>query len=429
MSATRKLNLAMLMIGLLALCLIASSARAGDDTIPPGTRITPQNWRKYKDFMPQGLQTILSGRTMWKVPADAVMEVGPLVDYPVPKGWSDATEKYKGQTRLIKLDTGGYTLEGYQAGTPFPDYSDPDSAYKILYNLYYHYGGSIAHYESTAYEIDRYINTSNSLSFQVYLQFTHMTDPGFPGYAKEMPGYYSSYYNELEQPEQSRYTAPLELIFDDPQRLPEFYVFLPSLRRALRLSSSARCAPYAGEDYVGDDIYAGIPLPVGWFQAKYVGHKKMLMFRPTPSNMAQFDINNFYYPPLLFPKPNIGKWQVFDAVVIDVSRVPSESAGYCYANRRIYADPRTWNAMWIDLFDNQNKFWKLMAWLESPEPVPGGGYVTNIRGVNWMIDMQNGHASFASVGKDIFQVNQQVPQQFYDVSRYGSPAGLAKIMR
>lgn len=419
----------LLVICLFGSFLLASSAWAADNTIPVGTKITPQNWQKYKDYMPQGVQVILSGTTIWKLPSDAVMEVGPLIDYPLPRQWHEATEKYKNQTKLVKLATGGYTLEGYQAGTPFPDYSGPDAAYKILYNLYYHYSGSVNHYQSDGYEIDRYLSEYKNSSYQVFLQFTHMTDPGFPGFAREMPGYFSSYYDELLEPEQSKYTSPLELIFDDPQKVPEFYVFLPSLRRALRLSSSARCAPYAGGDYVGDDIYAGVPLPVGWFQAKYVGRKKMLMFRPTPSNMEQFNLRNYYYPPLFFPKPAVGKWQVFDAEVIEVSRVPSLASGYCYANRRIYADPRTWNAMWIDLFDQNNKFWKQMAWLESPEPVPGGGFIPNIRGINWMIDFQNFHSSFAYVGRDIFQINEQVPKNFWDVSRYGSPAGLQKIMR
>ncbi len=416
------------LIGFVFLFLMAAGAWAGSD-IPAGTRITPQNWQQYKDFMPQGLQTVLAGTTVWKVPPDAVMEVGPLVDYQLPRSWYEATEKYKNQTKLVKLDTGGYTVEGYQAGTPFPDYSGPEEAYKILYNLYYHYGGAIAHYESDGYEIDRYLNGYKNLSYQVFLLFTHISDPGFAGYSREMPGYLSSYYDELEEPEQSKYTSPLELIFDDPQKVPEFYVFLPSLRRALRLSSSARCAPYAGGDYVGDDIYAGIPLPVGWFQAKFLGRRKMLMFRPTPSNRDQFNIGNYYYPPMLFPKPIVGKWQVFDALVLDVSRVPSLNSGYCYGLRRMYADPRTWNVMWIDLFDQNNKFWKLMGWLESPEPVPEGGYIPNIRGVNWMVDFQNGHSSFALVGKDTFQVNQQVPKEFADVSRYGSPAGLQKIMK
>jgi hypothetical protein len=419
-----------LVVGLFVLSVMVSAARAADDTIPPGTRITAQNWQKYKDFMPRGLQTILSGTTQFKVPSDFAMEVEPLVDYPLPKSWYDASEKYKNQAKLVKLPTGGYTIEGYRAGTPFPDYSGDGEAYKILYDLYYHYGGSIARYESDGFEIDRYLNSARNLSYQVYLQFTHMTDPGFPGYEAEMPGYYASYYDELELPEQSKYTSPLELVYDDPQKVPEFYVFLPSLRRALRLSSAARCAPYAGSDYVSDDIFAGIPLPVGWFQAKFVGKKKMLMFRPTPGNQVQFDINNYYYPPIWFAKPGkVGKWQVFDAVVIEVSRVPSLNAGYCYGLRRLYADPRTWNVMWIDLYDQTLKYWKLMSWLESPEPVPGGGYVPNIRGINWIIDFQNGHASYAVVGKDIFQINQQVPKQFWDVSRYGSPAGLQKIMR
>src|SRR5580704_2679740 len=103
-----------LAISLLGFFLMVSSAPALE-TIPVGTKITLQNWQQYKDFMPQGLQTILSGTSVWKLPADAVMEVGPLVDCPLPRTWYDATEKYKDQARLKKLDTGGYTLEGYQA--------------------------------------------------------------------------------------------------------------------------------------------------------------------------------------------------------------------------------------------------------------------------------------------------------------------------
>src|SRR5215469_1341838 len=189
---------------LLVLCVRVPFARAAE-TIPAGTKITPQNWQQYKDLMPQGLQTILSGTTVWKLPADAVMEVGSLVDYPLPATWYDATEKYKNQARLKKLDSGGYTIEGYQAGTPFPDYSGPDKAYKILYNLYYHYSGSINYYQSESFEIDRYLSDYVNGSFQVFLQFTHMTDPGFAGHAAEMPGYLSSYYNELVTPEQSKY--------------------------------------------------------------------------------------------------------------------------------------------------------------------------------------------------------------------------------
>ncbi len=97
----------LLVICLFGSFLLASSAWAADSTIPVGTKITPENWQKYKDYMPQGVQVILSGTTIWKLPSDAVMEVGPLIDYPLPRQWHEATEKYKNQTKLVKLATGG----------------------------------------------------------------------------------------------------------------------------------------------------------------------------------------------------------------------------------------------------------------------------------------------------------------------------------
>jgi len=85
---------------------------------------------------------------------------------------------------------------------------------------------------------------------------------------------------------------------------------------------------------------------------------------------------------------------------------------------------------WTDLYDQDLKFWKLFAGWESPEKVPrGDGYFLGVKGLNWMVDFQNDHASFAMVGKDIFTLNETVPQEFRDVSRYGSPAGLSKIMK
>jgi hypothetical protein len=44
------------------------------------------------------------------------------------------------------------------------------------------------------------------------------------------------------------------------RRYPEIYVFLPSLRRSLRLSSAARCAPLLGTDFTNHDA-STVPLP------------------------------------------------------------------------------------------------------------------------------------------------------------------------
>jgi hypothetical protein len=69
------------------------------------------------------------------------------------------------------------------------------------------------------------------------------------------------------------------LSYDDPQRLPEVYVFVPSLRRSLRLSAGARCAPAQGTDFTTDDE-TNTPEPPGIFQARLLGEKTYWLFGP-----------------------------------------------------------------------------------------------------------------------------------------------------
>jgi hypothetical protein len=64
-----------------------------NSAISPGTRITMQNWQNFKQFMPDGMVALFEGRYFWKMPADVSMEVGPTVNYPLPKNYLEATEK------------------------------------------------------------------------------------------------------------------------------------------------------------------------------------------------------------------------------------------------------------------------------------------------------------------------------------------------
>jgi hypothetical protein len=55
--------------------------------------------------------------------------------------------------------------------------------------------------------------------------------------------------------------------------LTEEYVFLPSLRRSLRLSSASRCTPILGTDYLADDT----DWKPAFFKPEYYGEKKLLV--------------------------------------------------------------------------------------------------------------------------------------------------------
>src|SRR6202035_2406664 len=78
-------------------------------------------------------------------------------------------------------------------------------------------------------------------------------------------------------PEQSKYTAGLVLFFNDPTRIQENWAFVPSLRRPLRLSASARCAATLGTDSTTDDQRTGFNMLVSEATSKLVAHKMTLM--------------------------------------------------------------------------------------------------------------------------------------------------------
>jgi Protein of unknown function (DUF1329) len=108
-------------------------------SLQPGTTITAQNWQQYKDFMPLAMQDFFEGKFFWKMPADIQMNVRETKIYPLPKGYTEATERYGGQTRVIHLPDGHNDVQGYVAGRPFPNPQEPDKGYKILANVWFAY--------------------------------------------------------------------------------------------------------------------------------------------------------------------------------------------------------------------------------------------------------------------------------------------------
>ena len=185
------------MAALLAVCLLfptltqvqhAAAANPGfadsmppGETIPVGTRITVENWHKYKKFMPDGMIALFQGAYYWKMPPDVEMEVGPTVIHPLPKTYLDATAKYASQVKLIELPDSRLSLKGYQGGTPFPDPSDPHKGWEILANLWYRY---MPHLLVDTYGTGCYVDSVSGISCNadeiVYRQLSFNTDLGIP---------------------------------------------------------------------------------------------------------------------------------------------------------------------------------------------------------------------------------------------------------
>jgi Protein of unknown function (DUF1329) len=389
--------------------------------------------------MSLGMRSLLSQKYFWKIPPEAVLEVAPTVKIGLPRKFREDTEKYHNQVKLVRSGD-GYSVSGYVAGIPFPDIdaNDPQAGVKLIYDNYYNYIPYRVFSEAGPKggngwtSVDRYGNKTWSYVYEIYYKFKHISDPGMGLNAPDQQGdIFLSQNNVVWEPEQSKYTNDLLIFYDDPARDPEVYVFVPSLRRSLRLSSAARCAPLLGGDYVADDSREGLNIQPPIFQGKLLGVKRVLQIaHADPQGYQNY---SYYFSPSTFPMAGVGKYELRDTYVVDIQRVNSLQRGYCYSHRIVFLDKETFEPIDVDLYDANNGFWKGILNIYYPTPLPGspGDFVTALGGpgnvCSTMWDLQNNHITFAIMYGT--KINAETPHQYWDSYRWGTPAGMAQVMQ
>ncbi|MGH7906447.1 MAG: DUF1329 domain-containing protein [Candidatus Binataceae bacterium] len=400
--------------------------------IPPGTVINMKNWRTYKQYMTHSMEVLFSGQYFWKFPPDFYLEVGQTKNYPMgSKPFIDATKKYNHLVKIVNLPSGGHNITGYVAGIPFPNPSGPLKGWQVLVDDWYAFQPYIICSSKPAwYHIqDRYHNVSTESIVVVFRRVGHTADDDQPLYNPKAPGEDFTEWAQVLSPEQARYTATITIYYLDLSKPEDTYLFIPALRRTLRLSTAARCSPLFGTDVTYDDARHGaFNGNVTIFDADFLGDKKVLMMPEYNNDMVQ-DIKNLYQP-VFFPKPFVGKWQLRDSWNIDVHRIPAYAKGYCYGKRILYVDKQSFQSQWADLYDANNKFWKVDLDPQDMLTVPGEGTFWTNNGVSGFWDMQNDHMTSLILPFTANDGCRNVQgRNFTDMGRYGSVGGLSQIMR
>jgi hypothetical protein len=408
----------------------ASEAAVTGSSDPVGTRITIQNWQKYRAYMPDGMAALFEGKYYWKMPPDVEMEVGPTTIYPLPKNYIEATEKYASQVRLVDLPGGRLNLDNYQGGIPFPNPADPHRGWKVLANLWLRY---LPHLSVDTNGVVCTMDSSNSISckagMKVYRQLAFNTDPGIPAEIPGTQGKYFTQYEMVKEPEQERYTTVLTISYADLTRPEEVYVFIPSLRRYQPMSPNARCSADLGTDETPDDRRYGFDTNLTKIDAEFVGEKKILALVDYTIPPGRIPAN--YYMPLGWPMRSWGKWQLRDVDVVSV-RKSAEGAGHCLGKKVVYVDKATSAPLWEDLYDDKLQPWRFVGIFPRTLDIPDiGPVLTSNSMVYGFWDVKYSHATiFAEPGEgEPFYVNQQAPSDFLDLERYTTPGGLSLIMR
>jgi hypothetical protein len=426
-----------------ALCLalgFSAATALADCKVSPGTVINKQTWTQYKDCFSGGVQLLWQGSEFWKMPDDVEIHVGPQHSWTLPKPFVEASEKYGSQTRLVKQPDGRYKLQNYIAGVPFPNPSGPDKGTEIMANDTYKLQGYLVAVavelgnQGAFYTKDRFGNSSPQIVDATYRQLAYNweSDQGVPAVDPQSSGAWYSEWIMVEQPEQSRYTAVLTLFWQDNLKDEDDYAFVPALRRSLRLSSSARCAPLLGSDMVKDDQRVGWNGGVGKFEGTWLRDQKLLTLVEM-NGKAAGNYPNEYDGLLGFAKPSWGNWETRDAYVVDVHRIPSLAPGYCYGKRIDYIDKQYYGNIAEDIYDSNQKLWKVVWTASAPAQLDNYGEQLGMGGIveiYW--DVQNDHVSYITSFNPSGKLelwDKQVPPQWNNVSKYASPSGLMTLMR
>ena len=425
----------------------AASPPPAETKISPGTMITVQNWRAYRQFMSEGMVQLFEGQQFWHPPKNLRIEVGPTIPIPLPKTYLADTATYSNRVKLVRTASGGYVPMGYVAGLPFPHPLEGDPQLKgqrIFWDAYYRYQPRVQSAPGFSYTLDRFGNmTQTSEVRAVDSQLDYLSELDYPHTIAEGAPYYFARFEQQLAPEQGKYSTILDLTPSDPTKLDELYEYVPTLRRSLRLSQAARCAPVFGSDYLIDDQNGGPPGLPQLFQINYLGDKRILTLEhasaasfDSPPKTTQLD-EHFYYPGAAgivpFPTPGMGHWELRETYVLSLKRLPQFAKGYCYSNRILYVDKENYfGAGELDLYDALGKLSKTQLVFLDPVRIPGSkGDVAELLTGPSIGLLVNFHSEHVTVSPYLHScLNDQCAEAGYlDVSSYASPEGLMKIVQ
>jgi hypothetical protein len=387
----RQIRTTVALMLLLGTAWVAPAASARAD-VQPGDVITKDNVDKVKDLVSPGVE--------WRVRHGMSMKIVPYKKIEWNKAYSEATEKYAGQT---KLAPDGRSLIGHVAGMPFPniDPNDPQIALKLMWN--YDYKPYVTDDEDLRnFDADTGPVTGTApMQVERHYLLDHQRTLAYTArlYVDPKP--------ELPNPDKVRGKSSLHPILEpfdlkgvgltairylSPDRQDDTWLYLPSLRRVRRLSSSQRSDALFGQD-TDVDSYGGYAGQIPWFDWKYLGEKEIL---------ASFHGEQF---PVKYCEGGgdfifCDNWEKRKVYVIEgVSKLPQ----YAYGKRVIFLDKETYYIAYSDIYDRSGQLWKVWVneWSFKKRATPSYGityedempYQPSIT----MVDMQLSHATKAAL--------------------------------
>jgi hypothetical protein len=369
---------------------------AAEADLKPGDTIGPQNW--------QSIEGMVGENLLNRVKGGYTIQIKPSKTYRPLKEYVEATERYSGK---VALGPNGELLN-YVAGQPFPkfDPSDPQIGQKLAWNFFYRWlgddektggagkGGKIIR---AAIEKDGSERRADLVSYFLFPSTRYSLNP-----KPAIPGYEHIDFMQLRvdsYPRDASGTTTLEIRYKDPGRADDLYIYLPSIRRIRRATTTQRCQTLAPSEFNLDDINS-FNGKITDFNYKYLGDKKIL------ANISQEHLPFARKPGDYLPLDE--KWEVVDTHVLEVT--PKDSS-YCYPRKLLHLNKVTFDTHWTLMWDNKGAYWKEQFGFFTPVKLADGREVWSVGDVV-IHNVQNGRTTIVTATR---AYNQGYPASMFSL--------------
>jgi hypothetical protein len=353
---------------LLAPALAVAQEKTGEDVVPgvpfkEGDVIPFDQINKLKDYLPpefwenreyffyEGMQ----------------LEIGPFNrDYSPADAYAAATEKFKGQAKIV--EDGG--LANFTSGQPFETASidckgDPQAGNKIIWNFIKEWNGDGAQSNWSYTYWDRgeqlplyYEGTAKVIGLKHRVEPEYLEANAGDIFPNEKRN--SAFGIEVEAPFDARGILVLTYRYsaaDGPlaqAKNDDTWVYLPDLRRVRRISTAQRTDSVQGTDFTMDDLrsFAGIPPQYEW---KCLGEKDVIA-PANAKNLAYPYSRDYNFGPYGFSYAN-DRWELRKAWII---RFDPKNEDHPYDHKDIYIDKETYNPLYSFAYDRKKELWKVI---------------------------------------------------------------------
>lgn len=302
--------------------------------------VSKSNLAQYKDLLSPGQQAMFA-----RFP-DYRMRVFPTHrSARLPQKYVDESRE---NLNKVTLADGGYGLQNYHFGIPFPI---PGDAMQVLWNHLTRFRGGAMHREFASATVQE----KGDYTLVTYDAFNALRES-----VKDLPADSNVLlFNRILTLSPSRFAGEITLVQEPINQVVESrsaWQYIPGQRRVRRAPTVAydSSARYSFGQVVSDSVdgFNGAPDRYDW---KLLGKQELLV----GYNAFQLASKDVKYSDLLKPgfiNPDLARYEKHRVWVLEANLKPG--ARHVYAKRRFYIDEDTWQIMASDIYDSRGELWR-----------------------------------------------------------------------